>query len=154
MCIDSISAQRWCRISVERWCFILILPNGVLEYRRKFYKDLMCTNVGLFLCSLLFIIIEYFLRQRFSCFHSWKQKDGYLWSERWPRKVIKWESMFSLKNDCKRKEFLDVNPRIQTDHRESCLTNVFHVLSMQKTDKSFRALFNEFLSCTLYEEIF
>ena len=36
LCIDSISAQRWCRINVERWCFILILPNGDLEYRRKF----------------------------------------------------------------------------------------------------------------------
>jgi len=58
----------------------------------------------------------------------------------------------------KEKGFLDVNPRSPIDHLiyawESCLTNVFHVLSMQKTDKLFRALFKEFLSCTPYEEIF
>lgn len=44
----------------------------------------------------------------------------------------------------KKKEFLDVNPRIQIDHRESCLTNVFHVLSMQKTNKSFRVCLTNF----------
>ena len=54
----------------------------------------------------------------------------------------------------KEKEFLDVNPRIQIDHREYCLTNVFHVLSMQKTNKSFRVLFNEFLSCTYVKKNF
>ena len=59
-----------------------------------------------------------------------------------------------LRMTAKGKEFLDVNPRIKIDHRESCLTNVFHVLSMKKTKKPFRALFNEFLSCTPYEENF
>ena len=62
------------------------------------------------------------------------------------------ESVLSKRMTAKEKEFLDVNPRIQIDHREFCLTNVFHVLSTQKTNKSFRVLFNEFLSFTLYEE--
>ena len=99
------------------------------------------TNVGLFLCSLLFIIIEYFLRQRFSCFHSWKQKDGYLWPERWPRKVITWGSMFSLKNGFKRKEI---------DHWESWLTNVFHVLSMKKIFSQLDLRWNKQHACLIW----
>ena len=73
------------------------------------------------------LLAKFSQTKSFPCFHSWKRMAGYLWPERWSRKVITWGSMFSLKNGIKRKEI---------DHWESWLMNVFHVLSMKKIFQS------------------
>ena len=84
-------------------------------------------TLGYFYAHYCWLLAMFSQTKSFPCFHSWKRMAGYLLPERWPRKVITWGSMFSLKNGLKRKE---------VDHWESWFTNVFHVPSMKKIFQS------------------
>ena len=110
--VNSVSAQRWYRINVKDYSISA----------QRWYRIELKVLIIIFSDKVLHVI------------HLEGTKENELStcdSER--KKVIAWESVFSLKNDLKRKVLMDVDPRKEDRAtRDRFLRNTSCVLAIKK----------------------